>query len=49
MTKDKPNTAQTEAGSEQADDDVISDPSKGDEDRVDWADEGGATESGPAT
>lgn len=49
MTKDKPQTAETHAGSEKADDDVISDPSKGNEDRADWADEGGATESGPAT
>jgi hypothetical protein len=31
-----------------ADDDVQSDPAKGDEDGGDWSDEGGATPSGPA-
>lgn len=49
MTKEKPKTTETGAGADQADDDVVSDPSKGTEDRVDWSDEGGATESGPAT
>ncbi|MDY6999698.1 MAG: hypothetical protein SW019_24160 [Actinomycetota bacterium] len=49
MTRDKPQTTETNAGSDQADDDVISDPSKGAEDGADWADEGGATPSGPAT
>ncbi|WP_197420404.1 hypothetical protein [Mycobacterium sp. NAZ190054] len=49
MRKETPKTAETDAGPDEADDDVISDPSKGDDDRVDWADEGGATESGPAT
>jgi hypothetical protein len=34
---------------ENAEDDVISDPGKGAEDRSDWADEGGATPQGPAT
>lgn len=42
MTKEKPETVPAE-------DDVMSDPGKGAEDRVDWADEGGATTEGPAT
>ncbi|MFW0152682.1 hypothetical protein ACNUDN_23100 [Mycobacterium sp. smrl_JER01] len=46
---DKPKTTETDAGPTEAQDDVISDPSKGADERVDWADEGGATESGPAT
>jgi hypothetical protein len=29
--------------------DTESDPAKGAEDRTDWADEGGATSTGPAT
>lgn len=33
---------------ETAEDDVISDPSKGAEEKSDWSDEGGATPSGPA-
>jgi hypothetical protein len=45
----KPNTTDSDAGAAGADDDVISDPSKGQDDRVDWSDEGGATPSGPAT
>ena len=49
MKKDKPETAETDAGSHNADDDVISDPAKGGEDRADWSDEGGATPSGPAS
>jgi hypothetical protein len=44
----KPETAETDAGPENADDDVRSDPAKGSDDRVDWSDEGGATPSGPA-
>lgn len=45
---DKPDTAETDAGPSGADDDVESDPAKGDEDAADWSDEGGATPSGPA-
>jgi hypothetical protein len=36
------------AGADDADDDVMSDPSKGADDRADWSDEGGATSGGPA-
>ncbi|MEH3142577.1 MAG: hypothetical protein PGN37_20865 [Mycobacterium kyogaense] len=44
-----PRTTDTDAGADEADDDVMSDPSKGaDDDRVDWSDEGGATSGGPA-
>jgi hypothetical protein len=49
MKKDKPETAETDAGSQNADDDVISDPAEGGGDRADWSDEGGATPSGPAS
>ncbi|VEG57812.1 Uncharacterised protein [Mycolicibacterium aurum] len=50
MTNDKPNTTQTDTAPEAADDDVVSDPSKGaDGEGSDWADEGGATPTGPAT
>ena len=45
---DKPDTTETDAGASGADDDVESDPAKGDEDAADWSDEGGATHSGPA-
>jgi len=45
---DKPDTAETDSGPSGADDDVESDPAKGDEDAADWSDEGGATPSGPA-
>jgi hypothetical protein len=48
-TPDKPDTSDTDAGKPGADDDVQSDPAKGDDDRADWSDEGGATPSGPAT
>ena len=48
MTKDKPDTAETDAAPDEAKDDVISDPAEGAEDRVDWSGEGGATPSGPA-
>ncbi len=37
-----------DAGAPGADDDVLSDPAKGTDDRADWSDEGGATPSGPA-
>ncbi|CAJ1496501.1 hypothetical protein [[Mycobacterium] burgundiense] len=39
----------TMSGPDENPDDVDSDPAKGNEDRTDWADEGGATPSGPAT
>ena len=43
-----PKTTQSQAGPEGARDDVVSDPAKGAEDRVDWSDEGGASPDGPA-
>lgn len=46
--RDAPDTAETDAGPPGADDDVQSDPAKGDA-AADWSDEGGATPSGPAT
>ena len=49
MTKDTPRTADTDSGPENTDDDVMSDPSKGDDEGSDWSDEGGTTPSGPAT
>jgi hypothetical protein len=49
VTKDKPQTADTNSGPQNTDDDVMSDPSKGTDERSDWSDEGGATPSGPAT
>lgn len=48
MNRDKPETAESDAGAPGAEDDVLSDPAKGSEDRADWSDEGGATPSGPA-
>lgn len=48
---EKPDTAATDAGPNDADDDVQSDPARGtsgSEEGVDWSDEGGATPSGPA-
>ena len=48
MTKEKPDTAESDAGPKDADDDVQSDPAKGADEGVDWSDEGGATPSGPA-
>jgi hypothetical protein len=45
MNRDGPKTTGSDEG---ADDDVQSDPAKGDDDGVDWSDEGGATPSGPA-
>jgi hypothetical protein len=44
----KPQTADTDAGAHNADDDVASDPAKGAVEGSDWSDEGGATPSGPA-
>ena len=48
MTKEKPDTAESNVGPKEAADDVQSDPAKGAEEGVDWSDEGGATPSGPA-
>ena len=48
MNRDKPKTAESDTGAEGADNDVLSDPAKGSDDRADWSDEGGATPSGPA-
>jgi hypothetical protein len=47
MKKDSPNTTGTDVGPTNADDDVESDPARGEE-GVDWSDEGGATQDGPA-
>ena len=49
VNKEKPETAQSDVGPQEADDDVQSDPAKGaDDGAADWSDEGGATPSGPA-
>lgn len=48
MSKEKPETAASDAGPEDANGDVFSDPAKGDDASGDWSDEGGATPSGPA-
>ncbi|BBY81895.1 hypothetical protein H7I53_09740 [Mycolicibacterium pulveris] len=48
MKKESPDTVESNKGPADADDDVLSDPAKGSEDRSDWSDEGGATPSGPA-
>ena len=48
VNKEKPETAESDAGPQEADDDVQSDPAKGADDGADWSDEGGATPSGPA-
>ncbi|UXA17379.1 hypothetical protein [Mycobacterium sp. SMC-4] len=48
MSKDKPRTAETDVSPPDADDDVVSDPSKGAQEGADWSDEGGATPGGPA-
>ena len=48
MNRNKPETAESDAGAPGADDDVLSDPAKGTDDRANWSDEGGATPSGPA-
>ncbi|WP_194815962.1 hypothetical protein [Nocardia sp. XZ_19_385] len=48
MSNPEPKTTDTGNGTDKADDDVQSDPAKGSDDRSDWADEGGATPSGPA-
>ena len=48
MNRNRPETAESDAGAAGADDDVQSDPAKGSDGRTDWSDEGGATPSGPA-
>jgi hypothetical protein len=48
VNKEKPETAESDSGSEQAEDDVVSDPARSDGASGDWSDEGGATPSGPA-
>jgi len=48
MNGKKPETAESDAGAEGADDDVLSGPAKGDVARSDWSDEGGATADGSA-
>jgi hypothetical protein len=48
VNRNKPRTTESDAGAKGADDDVLSDPAKGTDDRADWSDEGGATPSGPA-
>lgn len=47
MSTPDPKTAESDFGPESAED-VQSDPAKGNEDKADWTDEGGATPSGPA-
>ncbi|HEX2286901.1 MAG TPA: hypothetical protein VHI10_19095 [Mycobacterium sp.] len=48
MKKESPDTAETDVGPKGADDDVESDKAKGTEEGVEWSDEGGAIEGGPA-
>jgi hypothetical protein len=48
MKKDSPETTESDAGADAAEDDVVSDPGKGADEKSDWSDEGGATETGPA-
>jgi hypothetical protein len=48
VNKEKPEIAESDSGSEHADDDVMSDPARSDGASGDWSDEGGATPSGPA-
>ncbi|MGE2688430.1 hypothetical protein [Mycolicibacterium pulveris] len=48
MKKDSPDTAESNTSPAETEDDVVSDPGLGNEDRADWSDEGGATPSGPA-
>ena len=47
MSGDSPKTTESDSGPEGVKD-VQSDPAKGSDDRSDWSDEGGATETGPA-
>jgi hypothetical protein len=48
VNKEKPETAESDAGPENTDDDVVSDPARSAGGSGDWSDEGGATPSGPA-
>jgi hypothetical protein len=43
MKKDSPETTESDAGADGAEDDVVSDPAKGADEKSDWSDEGGAT------
>ena len=47
MSGDSPKTTESDTGPEGVKD-VQSDPAKGSDDKSDWSDEGGATETGPA-
>ena len=46
MNKEKPETAESDAGPENADEDVVSDPARDAGSAGDWSDEGGATPDG---
>jgi hypothetical protein len=48
VNKEKPETADSDVGPKNADDDVVSDPARSAGSSGDWSDEGGATDSGPA-
>jgi hypothetical protein len=48
VNKQRPETAESGVGPDEADDDVQSDPAKGAQQGADWSDEGGATPSGSA-
>jgi hypothetical protein len=48
MTTPDPKPSESDSGLEGRED-VQSDPAKGADDRSDWADEGGATDDGPAS
>ncbi|MDT5092706.1 MAG: hypothetical protein QOH60_2069 [Mycobacterium sp.] len=48
MSTENPKSVGVGTGDDAAEDDVESDPQKGAEGPADWADEGGATPSGPA-
>lgn len=48
MNSKKPQTSESEAAVEGADDDVVTDPARSSGQGNDWSDEGGATPGGPA-
>ena len=48
MNSKKPDTSDSDAGAEGADDDVLSDPARSTGEGNDWSDEGGAMPGGPA-
>lgn len=48
MSTPDPKTTTADTGPQGAEDDVLSDPAKGADERADWSDEGGATPEGPA-